>query len=479
MNDRIYPKYVWGDRQASNIKSISLSFGDLPIYNIDIGNGSFSIYKTINGSRDGWMSFPDGYFGKKTRSLVSGEFESLLRALDAIDFTIWNTDEATIRNIEEMSDGYCAKRFFKCVFEDDTVFVCANPPQKQFGDLIEQIKRLFHEEVTEPFSFRLAPELEQTTVLNENYAVDDSEYVYSDRNITTALYSDVLRLTFENSGKTVQFQKPVIEVGRSKECDLLLDGKATVARHQATFFYEKRDWFLRDNYSTNGTWLNGVKIQPGKKYHLAADDELNFAMAEKFIFYKTGSNVQSAEESDAKAVSILETGMALFAKSGYTDETALKIIISALTYTPLYFPVEIDTDAPLWTVESAKLGAEGTLQLPKDVKVQILSLSSDRLGEFVPMFTSTVEMNKEPSASIMKFYPEDYLHKIVEMDKDIIINPLNENKFFLSKRLLTDVLLLFAQSSAISQTGFSEEIISFEDHKENGDGKTMPANMKF
>lgn len=59
---------------------------------------------------------------------------------------------------------------------------------------------------------------------------DRLEYVMLDPNITTALYSDILRLTVESTGKMIQFQKDVVEVGHEKNCDFLLDGKPTVAR---------------------------------------------------------------------------------------------------------------------------------------------------------------------------------------------------------------------------------------------------------
>ena len=42
---------------------------------------------------------------------------------------------------------------------------------------------------------------------------NENEYVMLDPNITTVLYSDILRLTIMSSGKIVQFQKDVVEVG--------------------------------------------------------------------------------------------------------------------------------------------------------------------------------------------------------------------------------------------------------------------------
>lgn len=272
---------------------------------------------------------------------------------------------------------------------------------------------------------------------NEN----ETEYVMLNPETTAALYSDILSLTIIGSGKTVQFQKDVVEVGRDKICDLLLEGKPTVARRQATFFYEKGAWFLRDNFSTNGTWINGAKIQPGKKYQLATNDEINFAMAERIIFDKHDYNTQPAGDPDAKALAFLEAGMATFAKSDHKDEVSLKFIIAALSDAPLYFPVEIDLEAMLGSVDPTKLKTGDTLQPTKDVKMRILTLTTEEGAEFIPMFTSNDEVNKGPSASVIRFYPQDYLPKLIQMDKPVIINPFSENRFVLPQQWITEVLL--------------------------------------
>ena len=450
-------RYVWGDRQVNRIKNVSLSWGDLPIYHIDIGNGTVSLYRRINGSRDGWMTFPDGYFDEKKKPLDPEEERKLLQFLETIDLAKWTTDETIIFNIENMACGFCVTESFSCVFGDNTTFYCATPPQNQFKKLIEYFKNFFPEESMEPFHPNVSPIDEETMVLNDDSRTEDSEYVMLDPNITTVLYSDILRLTIMGSGKTVQFQKDVVEVGRDKTCDLLLEGKSTVARRQATFLYEKDMWFLRDNSSTNGTWLNGAKIQPGKKYQLATNDEINFAMAERIIFDKHDYNTQSAGDPDAKALAFLEAGMATFAKSDHKDEVSLKLIIAALSDAPLYFPVEIDLEAMLGSVDPTKLKAGDTLQPSKDVKMRILTLTPESGVEFVPMFTSNEEVNKGPSASIIRFYPQDYLPKLVQMDKPVIINPFNENRFLLSKQLITEVLLPLVENKTKPQSDVVEQ----------------------
>lgn len=456
-NSHDLSRYIWGDKQVNKIKNVSLSWGDLPIYHIDIENDVVSLYRRINGSRDGWMAFPAGYFDEKKKPLDVEEKRKLFRFLETIDFTKWNTNETTIFNIENMACGFCVTESFGCVFDDDTTFYCATPPQSQFKELVEYFKNFFPGENMEPFYPNVMPVNEETTVLVDDNVTENSEYVMADPNITTALYSDILRLTIESSGKTVQFQKDVVEVGRDKICDLLLEGKSTVARRQATFFYEKNMWFLRDNFSTNGTWINGAKIQPGKKYQLATNDEINFAMAERVIFNKYECNAQPVGNPDAKALAFLEAGMETFAKSDHKDEVALKLIIAALSDAPLYFPVEIDLEAMLGSVDPTKLKAGDTLQPTKDVKMRILTLTPENGAEFVPMFTSNEEVNKGPSASIIRFYPQDYLPKLVQMDKPVIINPFSENRFVLSKQLIMEVLLPLVQNKTKPQTDVVEQ----------------------
>lgn len=298
---------------------------------------------------------------------------------------------------------------------------------------------------------------EVLTVEQDKNSNNETEYVMLDPNITTVLYSDILRLTIQSSGKTVQFQKNMVEVGRDKVCDLLLEGKSTVARRQATFFYEKDMWFLRDNFSTNGTWLNGAKIQPGKKYQLATNDEINFAMAERVIFDKHERNTQPAGDPDTKALAFLEAGMATFAKSDHKDEVSLKLIIAALSDAPLYFPVEIDLEAMLGSVDPTKIKAGDTIQPDKDVRMHILTLKPESGTEFVPMFTSNEEVQKGPSASIIRYYPQDYLPMLIQMDKPVIINPFSENRFLLSKQLITEVLLPLVKNKANPQTDVVEQ----------------------
>lgn len=160
--------------------------------------------------------------------------------------------------------------------------------------------------------FKAAPEFERLKVILNNHCVpsvipvippipfddddtfilnppeEDEDVVKLDPNVTDILYPDTLNLLVCSSNKTITLQKASIEVGRATECDLNFgaDNKYMARRH-ATFMFSNGKWYLVDNSSTNGTYINGVKLQPGKKYQLAADDEIVFAKYTKLVFYKT------------------------------------------------------------------------------------------------------------------------------------------------------------------------------------------------
>ena len=49
------------------------------------------------------------------------------------------------------------------------------------------------------------------------------------------------------------------KVGRSAECDIVIDNLG-VSRHHCTLFQKQREWYVADNHSSNGTFVNGERI---------------------------------------------------------------------------------------------------------------------------------------------------------------------------------------------------------------------------
>lgn len=93
----------------------------------------------------------------------------------------------------------------------------------------------------------------------------------------------VLRLKEQETGKMRILSGEKIKVGRGKECQLLLQSPY-VARSQAFFIYQDEQWLLQDDYSRNGTYLNGEKLEVDEEYRLEPGDVIQFARKVEFMF---------------------------------------------------------------------------------------------------------------------------------------------------------------------------------------------------
>lgn len=255
---------------------INLSYGDFPIHNVKIILGSKIIYKnSIHGPRDGGRIYPTNFFQEKEIVLDIMQKNNLDAIIERLKLKEHVNDYKPLRPGERSGDS------FKCYFYDERCYDIENP-----GKLIQ-----FCEEICD-----FIPYVRDSASINEENKfciVNDQEYVYVDPNITTILYDGTISLTDEYTGKEIKIKNAQFDVGRDRHCILRLE-KKTISGIHASFFYEKNNWFIRDNNSTNGTCINGVQIEPNKKYQLLADDVIEFAEKFKYVFYKSkGKNDNS------------------------------------------------------------------------------------------------------------------------------------------------------------------------------------------
>jgi pSer/pThr/pTyr-binding forkhead associated (FHA) protein len=68
-------------------------------------------------------------------------------------------------------------------------------------------------------------------------------------------------------------------IGRSRHCDLVL-GEPTVSRLHAELREENTGWVIADLGSTNGTWVNGWRVQ---RAELSPGDEVVLG-AQRLVF---------------------------------------------------------------------------------------------------------------------------------------------------------------------------------------------------
>ncbi len=66
-----------------------------------------------------------------------------------------------------------------------------------------------------------------------------------------------------------------VTVGRSSSSELLLDDKQ-VSRHHACFYIHQGQYWIRDEGSANGTYINGVRLPPKTPQPLQGNEEIRF-----------------------------------------------------------------------------------------------------------------------------------------------------------------------------------------------------------
>jgi hypothetical protein len=88
------------------------------------------------------------------------------------------------------------------------------------------------------------------------------------------------KITLEVSGeeyqptKVIKFDKD-IDIGRDPANDIILnDGR--ISRSQASIFLDNEQWFIKDNDSANGTFINGNNTRIQEPVQLKKDDRIRF-----------------------------------------------------------------------------------------------------------------------------------------------------------------------------------------------------------
>ena len=94
--------------------------------------------------------------------------------------------------------------------------------------------------------------------------------------------SNKVRLKVADTGEEYMFDLPRILLGRGNTCNIVLPkNMLMVARCHAEILIHRNVKYIRDYASTNGTWLNGVRLESGKLYVLHTGDEIVLARSYK------------------------------------------------------------------------------------------------------------------------------------------------------------------------------------------------------
>ena len=64
-----------------------------------------------------------------------------------------------------------------------------------------------------------------------------------------------------------------MSIGRDPKCNIVIDNKM-VSRHHATIQKIKDDFYIKDEESTNGTFVNGMKLEKDKFMKINPGDKI-------------------------------------------------------------------------------------------------------------------------------------------------------------------------------------------------------------
>jgi predicted component of type VI protein secretion system len=93
-----------------------------------------------------------------------------------------------------------------------------------------------------------------------------------------------------DEGPDISLDRAMVVVGRHPNCDTQLDS-LRVSRHHCCMTRENDQVLVRDLGSTNGIWINGMRVQTGR---LKPGDELSIA----HIRYRLEDKDDSEQASD-------------------------------------------------------------------------------------------------------------------------------------------------------------------------------------
>lgn len=210
------------------------------------------IYKNTIYNKRYDIRYPSDFFEKKElvlNRIQENRKDSIVRSLELEE--TWRDNQGFAPEIPTRNDNFKVWRF------DGVYFNIKNPEL-----LIE-----FCEEVC-----------------------DFAQYEYEPKMRATTIY-----LTDNDTGQKIQINETQFDIGRSYDTFIkILD--INISRKHATFFYENSFWFIRDNNSTNGTCVNGEKIEPYKNYQLLDNDIIEFAGVSKYIFNNVNAKASTNGE---------------------------------------------------------------------------------------------------------------------------------------------------------------------------------------
>ena len=121
-----------------------------------------------------------------------------------------------------------------------------------------------------------SPNTEKPVTPTNGYAKNSSIDISVNSGDATVLAKNELKLLCEESGDVFIIISGDI-LGRHYIGSDIFASDKTISRKHAQLLFESKNWYIVDQNSTNGTFINGEKLEPDKKYLLQNNMELRMS----------------------------------------------------------------------------------------------------------------------------------------------------------------------------------------------------------
>jgi DNA-binding winged helix-turn-helix (wHTH) protein len=126
-------------------------------------------------------------------------------------------------------------------------------------------------------------------------------------------------ITSANDRQAIALENYPFTIGRARDCHLIID-HTRVSRLHACLEYDHEQVVLTDLNSTNGTYVNGERIEPGQPKRLRAGDKINLAQVCTIEFDEPGTTIQMEPvQIPAKGLILDEDGAQVIVEGQQVD----------------------------------------------------------------------------------------------------------------------------------------------------------------
>jgi len=122
-------------------------------------------------------------------------------------------------------------------------------------------------------------------VTNKTTPEGESVQVAAEPRKTRKIVGWIISFTLDEMGLDFRLYEGQNSIGREASNNITIAKDSSISSKHAIILYrESQGFFIRDDMSANGTFLNGEELEIGKPYPLKDGDKIGFGRQTQFVF---------------------------------------------------------------------------------------------------------------------------------------------------------------------------------------------------